>query len=127
MNAFDKLTELFGRILLAAIFVPAGLNKIMQYEGTQAYMAAHGVPGALLPLVIALEVLGGLAVLVGWQTRVAAIALAVFSLAAAVLFHADFGDQTQMTMFLKNLAIAGGFLILYVHGAGPLSVDARRR
>ena len=89
-------------------------------------MESMGVPGMLLPLVIAVEVLGGLAVMLGWQARVAAFLLAGFSLLSGILFHADFSDQTQTIMFLKNLALAGGFLIVVAQGAGPLSMDARR-
>ena len=79
-----------------------------------------------IKLVIAVEVLGGLAVMLGWQARVAAFLLAGFSLLSGILFHADFSDQTQTIMFLKNLALAGGFLIVVAQGAGPLSMDARR-
>ncbi len=87
-------------------------------------MEAMGVSGALLPLVILLEVGGGLALLVGWQTRWMAGALAGFSLTAAVIFHSNFADQMQMMLFMKNLAISGGLLLLVVHGAGRLSLDA---
>jgi putative oxidoreductase len=88
-------------------------------------MQASGVPGALLPLVIAAEIIGGLAVTLGWQTRIAAFALAGFSLLAAALFHSNFADQIQMILFLKNVAIAGGFLLLVANGPGRLSVDSR--
>jgi putative oxidoreductase len=88
-------------------------------------MASQGVPGALLPLVIAVEVLGALAIIVGYRTRLVAAALAVFTLAAGLLFHNVPGDQTQQIMLLKNLAIAGGFLILFARGAGAWSLDAR--
>ena len=81
----------------------------------------------LLPAVIAVEILGGLAVILGWHTRAAAFLLAGFSLLSAVLFHANFGDQMQMIMFMKNLALAGGFLMIVSHGAGPWSIDNRNR
>jgi len=126
MTTARNLGELGGRILLASIFVLSGFTKIAGYAGTQGYMEAMGVPGALLPLVIVTELGGGLLVALGLWTRLAALALAGFSLVAAALFHANFGDQMQMIMFLKNLAIAGGFLVLFAHGAGPLSLDARR-
>ena len=84
------------------------------------------MPGVLLPLVILLEVGGGLAIITGWQTRWIAFLLAVFTVAAGVIFHSNFADQIQMIMFMKNLAIAGGFLLLAVHGAGGFSLDARR-
>lgn len=126
MTTLDKLAELTGRGFLAAIFLISGLGKIGQYAGTQGYMAAAGVPGSLLPLVIALEVAGALAIILGWQTRLTALALAGFSLAAALLFHTNFQEQIPMILFLKNIAIAGGFLLLFVHGSGPWSLDARR-
>jgi len=88
-------------------------------------MAAAGVPAALLPAVIATEVLGSLAIILGWKTRVAAILLAGFSLLTAFTFHNNFADQIQMIMFLKNVSIAGGFLLLAANGAGPLSIDRR--
>lgn len=115
-----------GRFLLATIFIMSGLNKIGAYEGTQGYMEAMGVPGGLLPLVIALEALGGLAILIGYQAKLAALALAGFSVMSAILFHADFSDQMQMMSFMKNLTIAGGFLMIVAHGAGAYSLDNRR-
>ena len=116
-----------GRILLAAIFLLAGFNKIGGYAGTQGYMESMGVPGMLLPLVIVLEVGGGLAIIAGWQTRWVAYALAGFTILAGVLFHMDFSQQMQMIMFMKNLAIAGGLLILAEQGPGSLSLDGRQR
>jgi putative oxidoreductase len=124
-NTVKNVSELVGRSLLAALFLLSGLSKIGAYAGTAAYMSSLGVPGALLPVVIATEVLGALAIIVGWKTRVIASLLAVFSLLAAAIFHNNFGDQIQMIMFLKNVSIAGGFLLLVASGAGPLSIDRR--
>ena len=126
MNKLYDFGELGGRILIATIFILSGFTKITGYAGTQGYMEAMGVPGALLPLVIVTELGGGLLVVLGLWTRLAALALAGFSLLSAVLFHASFADQVQMIMFLKNFAIAGGFLFLVAHGPGPWSIDARR-
>jgi putative oxidoreductase len=126
MNTFGKTGELSGRILLALIFVASGFGKIPGYAGTQVYMEAMGVPGALLPLVIATELGGGVLLALGLWTRLSALALAGFTLLAAVLFHRDFADQMQMIMFMKNLAISGGLFVVFAHGAGPWSVDARR-
>jgi putative oxidoreductase len=126
MNTTQNLTELTGRILLAAIFLIAGINKVGGYAGTQGYMEAMGVPGVLLPLVIAFEVVGAIAIIVGWRTRLFAFLLAGFSLLSALLFHRALGDQTQFILFMKNVAIAGGFLLLVARGAGGWSLDARR-
>jgi putative oxidoreductase len=124
-NTFQNLAELGGRALLAGLFLLSGLGKIGAYSATAGYMASVGVPGALLPLVIAIEVLGAAAIIAGWQTRIVAFLLAGFSLLSAALFHNDFANQIQMIMFLKNVSIAGGFLLLVAHGAGPISLDRR--
>lgn len=116
------LTSLVARILLSAIFVTAGINKVSGYAQTQAYMESHHVPGTLLPLVIALEVIGGLAVLLGIFSRYAGLALAVFCLAAAAFFHSNFADQAQVTNFMKNVCMAGGFLLLFANGSGRFAV-----
>ncbi|WP_432472577.1 DoxX family protein [Amphritea sp. HPY] len=122
---YSATLSLLARIGLASIFIMAGLNKIGGYEGTAGYMESMGVPSILLPAVIALEVLGGIAIVAGFLTRLAAFGLAVFSLAAALLFHLNFADQMQFILFWKNIAIAGGFMLLMASGAGAFSVDAR--
>ena len=126
MTALQNVSAPLGRVLLSLIFIVSGVGKISAYAGTQAYMESAGLPGFLLPAVIALEVLGGLAILVGWKTRVTAFLLAGFTLLAAVLFHADFGDQMQSIMFMKNLALAGAFLLLVALGPGPWALDSRK-
>lgn len=118
---------LLGRLGLAAIFVSSGLQKIGAYAGMQQYMESTGVPGLLLPLVIALEVIGGLAIASGLFTRWAALALAGFSLAAAAFFHADFAEPMQAINFWKNVAIAGGFLVLAASNPGAWSLDHYRQ
>ena len=122
-KALRDVIELGGRVLMAALFLLSGVGKIAGYAATVAYMKAAGVPGVFLPLVIALEVGGGVALVVGWQTRATAFLLAGFTLLSALLFHNDFGDQIQTVMFLKNVSIAGGLLMLVANGAGRLSVD----
>ena len=124
-RAVRNVAELAGRVLLAALFLISGVGKIGAYAGTAGYMASQGVPAALLPGVIAIEVLGALAIIAGWRTRITAFVLAGFTLVAALIFHSNFGDQLQTIMFLKNVAIAGGFLLLVANGAGRLSIDAR--
>ena len=125
MNKLYDVSELLGRVLISAIFIVAGYGKIGAYAGTAGYMESQGVPGALLPLVIATELGGGILVVLGLWTRYAALALAGFSGLSALLFHANFADQTQQILFMKNFAMAGGFLFLLARGAGPLSLDAR--
>jgi putative oxidoreductase len=117
--------ELAGRFLMVLLFLLSGLGKLGAYGSTAAYMSATGVPSGLLPAVIATEVFGALAIILGWKTRAVASLLAVFLLLTAVAFHRNFADQIQMIMFLKNLSIAGGFLLLVVNGAGALSLDQR--
>ncbi|MBI5451136.1 MAG: DoxX family protein [Gammaproteobacteria bacterium] len=120
----NKVMTVAARALLAAIFILAGVGKLgAGYAGTAGYMTAMGVPAMLLPLVILLEIGGGLALLMGWKTRWAAAALAGFTVVAALIFHRNVADQIQMIMFLKNLAISGGLLLLVIHGAGAPSVD----
>jgi len=123
----QKTLTPIARILMAQIFLLAGISKIGAYAGTQGYMDSMGVPGALLPLVIALEIGGAVALIVGFQTRWVALALAGFSGISAIIFHANFADQMQMIMFMKNWAIVGGLILLAVHGAGHLSLDQRAK
>ena len=114
-----------GRVLLSTIFLTSGLSKIGTYQQTAGWMDSMGVPGILLPAVILLEVVGALAVIVGWQTRIASFLLAGFTILAALLFHNDFSNQMEMAMFMKNLSIAGGFLAFAAFGAGAYSLDNR--
>ena len=120
----NNASQLIARLFLGHIFLLAGINKISAYEGTQGYMEAMGVPGELLFLVILLEVVGGLAIILGWQVRWASYALAGFSVTAALIFHNNFADQMQSILFMKNIAIAGGFMALASVGAGAYSLEA---
>ncbi len=133
MNSFFKdnqhLIAPAARALLALIFIMSGLQKISGYTGTQGYMEAMGVPGALLPLVIAVELLGGIAIVIGWQARLAAFLLAGFTILSGLLFHLIPGmsmtgmeAQMQTIHFMKNVSIAGGLLLVVALGAGPVSV-----
>ena len=118
--------ELGGRLLLGQLFLLSGLYKLSSYAATAALMQSAGVPGSLLPLVIATEIGGGLAVILGWRTRIGALLLAGFTFIAGLLFHNNFADPTQQQMFMKNITIVGGLLVLMAQGAGPLSLDALR-
>lgn len=126
MNAFNPVIMLVGRVLIALIFILSGFDKISAIEGTQGYMEMMGVPGLLIYPTIAVELVAGLFVLVGFQTRIAALLLAGFTLISGLLFHFNLADQVEFINLMKNLAITGGFLFLVANGAGSLSVDGRR-
>jgi putative oxidoreductase len=126
VNKLNPIFSLAGRAMIALIFVLSGLSKISAIEGTQGYMEAMGVPGILIYPAILFEVVAGLAIIAGFQTRLVALALAGFTLLLALIFHNQLGDQTQFILFLKNIAIAGGLLFLARHGAGELNLDKRR-
>ncbi|MGX7872281.1 DoxX family protein [Mesorhizobium sp. ORM6] len=124
----SSVTILLGRILLAVIFLLSGFGKLTAISGTAAYFGGLGlpVPTATAVIVGLIELLGGLAILIGFQTRIAAWVLAVFTIATGLVAHTGWADQMQMIQFLKNLAITGGFLLLASSGAGAYSVDAKR-
>lgn len=133
-NTLQNPLTLTGRLLLALLFLPAGLMKIGGFAGTVGYIASKGLPMPALGAVIAIvvEVLGGLALLAGFGTRVAALVLAVFTVAATVIFHAYWAvpaeaQMVQQLMFFKNIAVVGGLLVLAAHGAGGWSLDAKRQ
>ena len=125
-STINSATQLTGRVLMSFIFIMAGISKIGAYAATQGYMESVGVPGILLPAVILLEVVGGMAVLLGWHTRIAALLLAGFSIVSAVIFHANFADQIQMILFMKNFAMAGGLLFLVAGVTHNWSIDGKR-
>ena len=115
--------EVLGRIFLSTIFLIEGINKIFNYESTIEYMENFNVPEYLAIPAIIVEILFPLLLVVGYQTKISALVLAMFTLATALIFHTDFTNQMQLTSFLKNFAIAGGFLIIFVNGAGKHSID----
>jgi putative oxidoreductase len=132
-NSLQNPLALIGRILLALIFVTSGFGKITGFEGTVGYIASKGLPMASIAAVIAIviELGGGLAVVFGFLTRWAALALAVFTVIAAFIFHAYWGVPAEQVMmqqinFWKNISIAGGFLVLAAFGPGAISIDAKR-
>ena len=113
---------LLSRILMSAIFIWSGIGKITNPVGTQEYMSAYGMrfTSVLLIVVVAVEILGGLSLLLGIKPRYGAIALALFLIPATFIFHTDFSDQIQQIMFMKNLAMLGGLLMLIQHGGGKI-------
>jgi len=123
MKKFEDIGFLVARILMPILFIVAGWGKITGYAGTQQYMEAMGVPGFFLPLTILLEFGGGLAILFGFLTRFTALFTAAFTLLTAFIFHTNFGEGANSLMFMKNLTIAGGYLLLGLVGPGAYSID----
>ncbi|WP_426241623.1 DoxX family protein [Psychrobacter sp. TWP2-1-2] len=123
MDKLQELSAAIGRLFLSMIFIFSGFTKITGYAATQGYMESMGVPGMLLPLVIAVELFGGLAILFGFKARFVAILLVGFNIISALLFHQFWIDESQMNPFMKNIAMAGGFLMIFAHGAGAYSID----
>jgi putative oxidoreductase len=121
------LVQPLARLMLALIFILAGVGKVIDPAGTSAYMQAVGVPSELLWPTVLLEIGGGIAIAVGYKTAFVAFALALFSIAAAVLFHSNFSDQMQMILFMKNIAIAGGLLLLATSGTTAYSFDRKKQ
>ena len=117
------IIEVFGRIFLSTIFLLEGINKIFNYEGTIEFMESFNVPEFLAIPTIILEILFPLLLIIGYQTKICALVLAIFTLTTALIFHTDFTNQMQLISFLKNFAIAGGFLILFINGSGKYSLD----
>ena len=118
-----NIADLVGRILISALFLLNGIFKINNYDGTIGWMESFGMPGVLLIPAIILEIVGPVLVIIGYKTKLAAGLLSLFCIATAVIFHNDFADQMQFTSFLKNIALAGGFLILFANGAKAISLD----
>jgi putative oxidoreductase len=127
MRSLIPWGDLAGRLLLAQLFIIEALLKLGDYPATEAYMVHYGVPVLLLLPAIALELGGGLLIAMGWQTRPAALLLAGFCLATAVIFHGNLADRGQLIHLQKDMALAGAFLLLCMRGAGRFSLDAWRR
>jgi putative oxidoreductase len=132
VHSLSKPLTLIARILLSPIFISAGFSKLFGFDGTVAYIASKGLPApvVLAALTTALEILGGIAIVIGYKTRVAGLLLGGFTILAAFIFHnfwAVPADQAyiQNIMFMKNLSMAGGLFLLTVFGAGSLSIDSK--
>ena len=117
------IVEFFGRLLLSALFLIEGFEKISIQEDVIMYMEEYGVPGILFIPATALEVLFPLLLIVGYKTKWVASVMALFTFAVAIIFHTDFSEGMQMMLFLKDIAIAGGFMIVIAHGPGKISLD----
>ena len=127
MERLSAPLEALGRLLLGGLFLMAGLNKFGGMEGFTQYLVSGGLPGFLAWPAAIFEVVAGLAIILGFRTKIAALLLAGFCVVTALMYHLLPEDQVQMTMLMKNMALAGGFLVLAHNGAGPFSLDARRR
>ena len=117
------IVDLIVRILISTLFLLNGIFKISNYDGTIGWMESFGMPGILLIPAIILEIAGPVLIIIGYKTKLAAGLLSLFCITTAVIFHNDFTNQMQFTSFLKNIALAGGFLILFVNGAKGYSLD----
>ena len=117
------ILEFIGRLLLAALFLIEGFGKISMHEDVIMYMEDYGVPGILFVPATVLEILFPLLLIVGYKTKWAASVMALFTFTVAIIFHTDFSEGMQMIFFLKDLAIAGGFMIILVYGPGNISLD----
>jgi len=115
--------EFFGRIFLSTLFLIEGIGKISVQENVVMYMEDYGVPGILFIPAIVLEILFPIILIVGYRTRWAASIMALFAFAVAIIFHSDFNEEMQLIMFLKDIAIAGGFMIIVAYGPGKISLD----
>ena len=120
-----KIFDLIGRVFISGIFLLSGFNKIGNYDGTIGWMESFGLPGFLLIPAIVLEIVAPILIIVGYQTKIAAAALSLFCIATAFIFHNDFSDQMQLGSFLKNIALAGGFLFIFINGTKDFSLDKK--
>ena len=118
-----NILDLCARILISILFFLNGIFKIMNYDGAISWMESYGIPGVLIIPAIILEILGPILIILGYKTKITASILSVFCLATAIIFHNDFNNQMQLTSFLKNIAIAGGFLFLVINGSKKFSLD----
>ena len=123
MTTMKNIIDLIGRILISALFLLNGIFKISNYEGTIGWMESLGIPGMFIVPAIILEIAGPVLIVIGYKTKFAAGLLSLFCITNAFIFHNDFADQMQFTSFLKNIALAGGFFILFANGAKSISLD----
>ena len=119
----NNILDLLGRILISILFFLNGIFKLNNYDGTISWMEGFGIPGILIIPAIILEIVGPILIIIGYKTRLAAGLLSFFCLATAIIFHNDFTDQMQITSFFKNIALAGGFLLIVVNGSKHFSLD----
>ena len=120
-----NILDLLARILISALFLLNGIFKLSNYDGTVEWMEGFGVPGILLIPTIILEIVGPILIILGYKAKIAAGFLSLFCIATAIIFHNDFSDQMQLGSFLKNIALAGGFLFIFINGTKDFSLDKK--
>ena len=120
-----NILDLLGRILISALFLLSGVFKISNYDGTVGWIESFGMPGILIIPAIILEVIGPILIIIGYKARIAAGFLSLFCIVTAIIFHNEFSDQMQFTSFLKNIALAGGFLFIVVNGTKDFSIEKK--
>ena len=120
-----NILDLVARILISALFLLNGIFKISNYDGTVGWMEGFGIPGILIIPAIILEIVGPILIIIGYKAKIAAGLLSLFCIATAVIFHYDFSDQMQLGSFLKNIALAGGFLFIFINGTKDFSLDRK--
>ena len=120
-----NILDLVARILISALFLLNGVFKISNYDGTVGWMEGFGIPGILIIPAIILEIVGPILIILGYKAKIAAGLLCLFCIATAVIFHNDFSDQMQLGSFLKNRALAGGFLFIFINGTKDFSLDRK--
>ncbi len=125
LENMSKILDLIGRIFISAVFLLSGFNKIGNYEGSVAWIESFNLPGFLLIPAIILEIFAPILIIIGYQTKIAAAFLGIFCIATAIIFHNNLGDQIQFVAFMKNIALAGGFLFLVVNGAKGYCLDKK--
>ena len=122
-----NVIDLIGRILISALFLISAFNKVINLDGSMGWMESFGIPGFLIYPAIAVEIILPIFVILGYQARIAAGALAIFCIATAFIFHFDFSNQSQLVSFLKNLGLAGGFLFIVANGTKDWAVDREKK
>ena len=120
-----NIIDLLGRIFISVLFLINGIFKINNYEGTIEWMDGYGIPGIMIIPAIIIEIVAPILIVIGYKTKIAAALLFLFCISTAFIFHNDFSDQMQLTAFLKNIALAGGFMFLIANGARAYSLDKK--
>ena len=120
-----NIIDLLGRIFISVLFFINGIFKINNYEGTIEWMDGYGLPGIMIIPAIIIEIVAPILIVIGYKTKIAAALLFLFCISTAFIFHNEFSDQMQLTAFLKNIALAGGFMFLIANGAGAYSLDKK--